>query len=332
MNRSNTFQPKIEPVLSIVIVNWNTRDSLAQCLESVVATPHLQIPDPLNQSGIVHLPPFTLEVWVVDNCSTDGSAQMVQARFPWVRLVENLENIGFARANNQVIRESKGRYVLLLNPDTEVKSGALQALVCFMDAHPQAGAVGPQLLNLDNTLQPSCHPAPTLPRELWRLFHLDALWPYALYPMAKWDLDTPRRVDVVQGACLLLRRATLDQVGLFDEDYFIYSEEMDLCYRLEQAGWRIYWVPEAEVIHYGGHSTQQVAMDMFLRLYQSKLLYFRKRHGWLAARGYKLILVAATLARLSVSPLAWLERSPQRQRHLTLASYYLRLLKAVPEL
>src|SRR5262245_40663961 len=108
MSQSNIFQPETEPDLSIVIVNWNTRDLLAQCLESVVATPHLQIPDSVNQSGILHLPPFTLEVWVVDNCSTDGSAQMVQARFPWVRLVENQENIGFAPANNQVIRKSEG--------------------------------------------------------------------------------------------------------------------------------------------------------------------------------------------------------------------------------
>jgi GT2 family glycosyltransferase len=129
-----------------------------------------------------------------------------------------------------------------------------------------------------------------------------------------------------------LRRAALEQVGLFDEGYFIYSEEVDLCYRLGQAGWPLYWVPEAEVIHYGGQSTRQVAMDMFLRLYQSKLLYFRKHHGWLAAQGYKLILVVATLVRLSLSPLACLERSPRRQRHLTLAGYYLRLLKAVPEL
>jgi hypothetical protein len=332
MSRSNAFQSKIAPDLSIVIVNWNARDLLAQCLESVVASPNLQIPDSVNQAGMLHLPPFTLEVWVVDNVSTDGSAQMVRARFPWVRLVENQENIGFARANNQAIRESQGHYVLLLNPDTEVKPGALETLVRFMEIHSQASAVGPQLLNPDGALQPSCHPAPTLPRELWRLFHLDKLWPYALYPMNEWDPSVPRRVDVLQGACLLLRRTALDQVGLFDEDYFMYSEEMDLCYRLGQAGWCLYWAPEAKVIHYGGQSTRQVAMDMFLRLYQSKLLYFRKHHGWLAAQLYKLILAAAAVARLSLSPLAWLERSPRRQRHLTLAGYYLRLLKAFPEL
>jgi len=332
MSRSNAFQAKTNPDLSIVIVNWNAGDLLAQCLESVVTSLNLQIPKLLPQSTILHLPSFTFEVWVVDNVSIDGSANMVRAHFPWVRLVENRENVGFGRANNQAIRKSEGRYVLLLNPDTEVKPGALETLVRFMEVHPQAGAAGPRLLNPDGVLQPSCHPSPTLPRELWRLFHLDKLWPYSLYPMTEWDLNLPRRVDVVQGACLLLRREALDQVGLFDEDYFIYSEEVDLCYRLGQAGWPLYWAPEAEVIHYGGQSTRQVAMDMFLRLYQGKLLYFRKHHGWLAAQLYKLILAAAALARLSLSPLAWLERSPQRQRHLTLAGYYLQLLKVFPEL
>ena len=266
----------------------------------------------------------------MDNASTDGSAQMVRERFPWVRLIENRENVGFARASNQAIRDSAGRYVLLLNPDTEVKPGALETLVRFMDAHSKAGAAGARLLDPDGTLQPSCHPAPTLSRELWRLFHLDALWPYACYPMAVWDLDTPREVDAAQGACLILRREALDQVGLLDEDYFIYSEEVDLGHRLRQHGWEVYWVPQAVVVHYGGRSTEQVAPEMFLRLYQGKVLYFRKHHGWLAVRAYKLILLVAALARLLVSPLAWLERPPRRQEHLALAGHYRRLVTALP--
>jgi len=332
MRRSNAFPPETGLDLSIVIVNWNTLNLLAQCLESLVTSPNLQISDSLDQPGSHHLSPVRIEVLVVDNASTDGSTAMVRARFPWVRLIENQENVGFARANNQAIRESQGHFVLLLNPDTEVKSGALKILVRFMDAHPQTGAVGPRLLNPDGTLQASCHPAPTLPGELWRLSHLDALWPYALYPMSEWALDTPRRVDVLQGACLLLRRSALDQVGLLDEDYFMYSEEVDLCHRLKQTSWSLYWVPEAQVVHYGGQSTQQVAAEMFLQLYQSKLLYFRKHYGWPAAQAYKLILAAAALARLSLSPLAWLERVPQREQHLILAGQYLRLLKALPKL
>jgi GT2 family glycosyltransferase len=247
-----------------------------------------------------------------------------------VRLIENSKNVGFAQANNQAIQQSAGCYVLLLNPDTEVQPGALETLVRFMDAHPQAGAAGARLLNPSGTLQPSCHPAPTLSRELWRLFHLDALWPYACYPMAGWDLNTPREVDMVPGACLILSRDALDQVGLLDEDYFIYSEEVDLCYRLRRAGWRLYWLPQAVVIHYGGQSTRQMAAAMFLRLYQGKVLYFRKHHGRLAAQLYKLILLIAALARLLLSPLVWLVRPPQRHQHLALASHYRRLVRALP--
>ena len=120
------------------------------------------------------------------------------------------------------------------------------------------------------------------------------------------------------------------QVGLLDEDYFIYSEEIDLCYRLQKAGWSLYWVPQAQVIHYGGQSTLQVASEMFLQLYQGKLLYFRKHHGWGAAQIYKLILFLIALPRLLLSPLAWLERQPQRRQHLTLAANYRRLIAALP--
>jgi hypothetical protein len=305
--------------LSVIIVNWNTRDLLAQCLESVSSSQ-------ISAAG------HATEIFVVDNASTDDSSRMVRNRFPQVLLIENTENRGFARANNQAIRESTEGYVLLLNPDTDVQPGALDTLVRFMDAHPQAGAAGARLLNPDGTLQPSCHPVPTLSREFWRLFHLDALWPYACYHMARWDPDTPKEVDVVQGACVILRREALGQVGCLDEDYFIYSEEVDLCRRLRQRGWKVYWVPQAMVVHYGGQSTRQMAAAMFLCLYQSKILYFRKHHGWSMAQVYKLILLAAALARLVLSPLAWLERPPWRQQHLALAGHYRRLVRSLPRM
>lgn len=302
--------------LSIIIVNWNTRDLLAQCLASVYAYP----------------PEGEFEVFVVDNASTDDSTQMMRGWFPQVRMIENSENVGFARANNQAIQESTGCYVLLLNPDTEVQPGALKTLMRFMDAHPQAGAAGARLLNPDGTLQTSCYPAPSLSREFWRLFHLDVLYPYALYPMKRWLLESHREVDIVQGACMILRREALDQVGLLDEDYFIYSEEVDFCHRLRQRDWKVYWVPQAVVVHYGSQSTRQMAAAMFLRLYQGKVLYFRKHYGWLAAQLYKLILLAAALARLLLGPLAWLEHPPQRQRYLALAGHYRRLIRALPGL
>jgi GT2 family glycosyltransferase len=271
-----------------------------------------------------------IEVIVVDNASSDGSATMVRERFPSVRLVANTANRGFAQANSQVIPESTGRYVLLLNPDTVVEPGALAALVRFLDTHADAAAAGARLLNEDGSLFSSCSPAPTLGRELWRLFHLDAIWPWATYRMRSWDPETPRVVDVVQGACMLLRRAALDEVGLLDGDYFMYSEEVDLCHRLRRRGWQVWWVPQARVVHLGGQSTRQVAAAMFIRLYQSKVLYFRKNHGRRAARVYKAILLAASLARIALSPLACVGSAPLRRRQLTLAGHYCRLVATLP--
>ena len=281
--------------LSIIIVNWNTRDLLARCLDSVAADrqPALgQRDPPASLQPTTHNPqPAThnlqLEVFVVDNASTDGSADMVRARFPWVRLIENSENVGFAAANNQAIRHSRGRYILLLNSDTEVQPGALQALVDFMEGRPDAGAVGAQLLNPDGSRQLSCHPMLTPERELWRLLFLEKIWPRATYPWHRWDAGTPRRVEVIKGACLLLRRLALDQVGLLDESYFMYTEEVDLCYRLAQKGWELWWLPQARVIHHEAQSTKQAAERMYLQLYRSKIQFFRKFGGERQAERFK---------------------------------------------
>jgi GT2 family glycosyltransferase len=313
-------------LLSIVIVSWNTRELLSRCLESLAASPlDNQVSATLGEG----VRPST-EVLVVDNASADGSADHVRVRFPCVKLIANTTNVGFAVACNQAIQVASGQYVVLLNPDAEVESKTLAALVSFMESHPRAGAATPMLVDSGGVLQSSCSPAPTLRRELWRLFHLDAIWPYAVYRMHTWSIDRAREVDVAQGACLILRRTALDRVGLLDERFFIYSEEVDLCQRLRRAGWRVYWVPRARVLHHGGQSTRQVAEAMFLRLYQGKVLYFRKHGGAPAARWYKLILSAAALGRLLISPLAWLESPPRRERHQVLARYYERLLRALP--
>jgi GT2 family glycosyltransferase len=148
--------------------------------------------------------------------------------------------------------------------------------------------------------------------------------------MHRWPLDQSREVDVVQGAALLLRRAAVEGADLLDEDYFIYTEEVDLCRRVRQVGWQIYWTPQSKVIHYGGQSTRQVAREMFLRLYESKVLYFRKHYGRSATQIYKLILSAASLPRLLLIPLALLEPPSRRRQHLTLAGSYLHLLRSLP--
>ncbi len=302
--------------LSIIIVNWNVKDMLQQCLTSVFQHP---------VAG-------DFEVWVVDNASTDNSLDMLKQKFPQVRLIQNEINVGFATANNQALEKSTGQYALLLNPDTEVRPGALDSLVTFLDAHPQAGASGAMLLNPDGTHQADCFPFPTLMREFWRLLHLDMLIPTGIYNQSQWDRKQPRQVDVIQGTALALRRNALETVGVLDTDYFMYTEEVDLCFRLQQAGWQLYWVPQAQVIHYGGQSTQQIAATMFLHLYRSKVLFFRKHYGKLSANIYKLILGITSLPRLLLIPLAKFQSGAQRQQNLTLASNYQQLIKSLPEM
>ncbi|MBN1875885.1 MAG: glycosyltransferase family 2 protein [Anaerolineae bacterium] len=270
--------------LSIIIVNWNTREFLSQCLRSVDKTvctgTHLRV-----------------ETIVVDNASADGSAQTVREQFAWSRLIENAENVGFARANNQALQQSRARYVLLLNSDTEVYPGAVEAMVSFMDEHPEAAGCGPRLLNADGSLQPSCHPVLTPGREFWRLMFLDRIWRRATYDQKHWDLSKPRRVEVIKGACLLLRRAALDQVGLLDAQYYMYTEEMDLCYRLLRAGWELWWVPWAEVTHYGEASTRQAAEEMYVQLYRSKAQFHRKYGGEREVRRFRRLLGLAYAPR-----------------------------------
>jgi len=302
--------------LSVIIVNWNTGDLLSRCLESVRAT----------------LPAGAVEVIVVDNASSDASLTGVEQRFPGVLLTRNPRNVGFARANNQGVRQSQGSSVLLLNPDTEVLPGALDRMLKVLEADLAVGAVGPRLLSRDGTLQPSCFPQPTLARELWRLFHLDAIWPRATYPLEKWDLSSCHEVDVIQGACVLVRREALDQAGLLDEEYFMYSEDYTLSRRLRDAGWHLKWVPVAGVIHLGGQSTKLAPADMFLHLYRAKVQYFRKHSSRSTALAYKLILGAAAAARLMLAPLAWVESPTSRSRHLALARRYWNLLGALPSM
>ena len=300
--------------LSIIIVNWNTREMLSECLKSIYARP----------------PSGEFEVWVVDNASADGSSAMVRERYPQVKLIENPSNSGFAYANNLALRQASGRYLLLLNSDTFVKPNALEALRQFMEDHPEAGACGSRLLNPDGSLQVSCYVHPTLKNEFLRMFHLDGIFPQSRYRMNEWATDQAREVEVIQGACLLLRRESLEQVGLLDEQFFMYSEDYDLCYRLRKGNWKLYWVPWSEVVHFGGQSTKQVAAEMFLHLYRSKMICMRKHYGRLAAILYKLILIFSAVFRLIVTPLTWLERAQVRQQHQVLAENYCRLLMALP--
>ncbi len=281
--------------LSIVIVNWNTRDFLNSCLNSI-AKSQMQIAA-LDSEQRFERKATKAEILVVDNGSTDESPTTLRIHFPWVQLIENQENVGFATANNQAIRQSRGRYILLLNSDTEVLPTALDTLVQFMDNCPEAGGCGPKLHNTDGSLQVSCYPMLTPGREFWRLLFLEKLYHRTNYAVDKWDLQKPHRVEVIKGACLLLRREALEEVGLLDERFFMYTEEIDLCFRLEQAGWVLYWIPTASIVHHGEGSSQRIAETMYIQLYRSKVQFYRKFGGSARARLFKALLTAAYFPR-----------------------------------
>lgn len=287
--------------LSIIIISWNTRELLARCLASVTEDVRaFERSRPSAKSEEV------VETFVVDNASADGSAEMVREQFPWVHLVANAENVGFARANNQAITRSRGRYIALLNSDTMIHSGAIPTMLRFLDEHPTAAGCGPLLLNADGSLQASCYRILTPAREFWRLMFLESIWHRATYPQHRWDLKVPRRVEVIKGACLVLRRTALDQADLLDERYFIYTEEMDLCYRLLLANWELWWVPQAVVTHYGEASTRQAAGDMYLQLYRSKAQFHRKFGGERQVGSFRRLIRWAYVPRYAVASLGGL--------------------------
>lgn len=308
-----------EMSVSIVIVSWNTRDLLSTCLETI-----------RHQTGLEN--PEFVETIVVDNCSTDGTVEMLKANYPEVTLVENLENVGFARGTNQGVQHATGESILLLNPDTELTEHAISVLMTTLKSNPGVGAVGARLVSPDGTLQESAYPTIRLFREFWRLFHLDRFAPIATYPLKNWSFERLHRVDVVQGACLLVRRQALNEVGLLDEDYFMYTEEVDLCYRLIQAGWEVCWEPRAVVVHHGGQSTRQRQAEMFLRLYESKILFLRKHHGHVSAEAYKGLLLLASLPRVIGGGLAGISGSGPGDQRRVIARNYLQLLSKLPSM
>ncbi len=275
-----------EKDVSIVIINWNTSLLLSRALECIYNT----------------VQRTAYEVLVVDNASADGSVDLIESQFPQVRLIENQENVGFARGNNQAAKLAQGRYFLLLNPDAFVHEGAVDRLVDFMDTHPEAGAAGCKLFYEDGVLQRSCTAFPTLSTELWTALWLDRLFPrhpvFGRYLLGYWDMNDVREVDSLLGACLILRQVAVKETGLFDERFFMYSEEVDLCWRLKRAGWKIYFVPTAKATHVWGGSARIIQAETFLRLYKGRVLFFRKHYGRFVTLLYKLVLLLSSVLRI----------------------------------
>ena len=289
--------------LSIVILNWNVRELLERCLASLRSDR------------------CDLEIIVVDNASHDGSVAMVRAKYPQATLIANAENRGFTGGNNQGIAASHGRYVLVLNPDTEVLGDALDRLVTYLDDHPDVGALGPQLLNPDRSIQSSRRRFPTLTTAFFESTWLQGVAPRGIlahYYMDDVLPDHTHEVDWLNGACTIFRREVIDRVGGYDaQNFFMYSEELDLCRRVKEAGWKIVYLPEAQVVHYVGKSSDQAGAARHIYFQTSKVHYFRKWQGVFRANLLRGFLLGSYLWQIgleSVKGLLGSKRDLRKQR------------------
>lgn len=272
--------------LSIIIVSWNVSNLLAACLDSI-----------LTNAG------DTVEIIVVDSGSTDNTVNMLRTRYPHVQLLAQTENLGFTRCNNLGLQAARGRYLLLLNPDTAIIGDTLTQMVAYMDTHPEVGILGPQTLNTDGSHQSTRRRFPT---PVLAFFESTWLQPYAPaslldhFYMHDTANDAVLEVDWVQGSALLARRELYTQIGGLDEGYVMFSEELDWCKRAKLAGWRVAYLGTASITHHGGQSTDQVVARRHIHFQTSKLRYFRKYHGRAFAFVLRLFLLATYVWQIAL--------------------------------
>jgi GT2 family glycosyltransferase len=258
--------------VSIVIVSYNVANYLKECIRSI------------KRETICNY-----EIIVIDNNSEGHTVELLRTQHPDVTLIRNDLNLGFAKANNQGFKIANGRYVFMLNPDTLILNGAVDKLIQFLDEHPEIGACGPKNLNPDLTLQHNCHHFPSLTLEIFKFLQLKRFFPknrlFGREHMSYWDYGNIRAVDWITGCSLMIRKDVLDRIGGLDENYFLYSEECDFCYQMKQQGKKIFYFPQAEIIHYGGESsvTQNYerlhSRTITKHLYVSRYYFYRKNYG-----------------------------------------------------
>ena len=303
------------PDVSVIIVNHNTKRLLHDCLRSLKA-----------EQGYVGI-----QTIVVDNGSTDGSPEMVKAEFPETVLIHNTGNEGFARPNNQGLHVAEGRYCLLLNSDTVVKSRGIAGMVRFMDSHLDAGACGPRLVNPDGSLQRSVRSFPSLWRHFCDMSGLENLFPgSALFGNfeTRFSYDRTVEVDQPMGAALMVRAEILDSVGYLDERFVIYYNEVDWCRRIRSAGWKIYFVHTAEIIHYGGKTTEMTNREFrqFDEMNRNCLSYYEKHFGFFGLLCYRFLLIAGFTVRVVLWQIVSLiQDTPEVRSRLYFAKRFLAL-------
>lgn len=275
--------------LSIIIVNWNSKEYLRKCVSSLrVTTRELEC-----------------EIIVIDSASFDGCDQMLRDDFPEVRFIQSDSNLGFARANNAAFEVSSGRHVVFLNPDTEVVGGALATMVKWLRTLPEAGSVGCRLLNTDGSVQTSCiQSVPTILNQLLDFEFFRLRWPkLGLWGMAPLytGAKQPSVVEAISGACVMLKREVFERVGRFSVDYFMYAEDIDLSYKITQAGLRNYYLPDAEVVHHGGGSSATAASNFStVMMRESVWRFLRKTRGLIYGLGYRACMLVIAVIRLGV--------------------------------
>lgn len=276
--------------LSVIIVNYNVKYFLEQCLFSVFK----------SLSGI------EAEVIVVDNNSVDGSEVMVRSRFPQVKLIVNRQNVGFAKANNQALFEAKGAYALLLNPDTVLEESTLRQCLDFMEKHPEAGALGPKMIDGKGRFLPeSKRGLPTPEVAFYKIFGLIRLFPkskrFGRYYLGHTSIDETQEIEILTGAFMFIRKSVLDQIGFLDEEYFMYGEDIDLSYRILKAGYKVFYFPETSIIHYKGESTKKGSLNYVLIFYKAMQIFANKVFSGNMAKLYSALISFAIFFRAGIS-------------------------------
>lgn len=287
-----------EITVSIVIVNWKTPDLLAACLESIARE------DQNHES---------FELLVVDNDSRDGSVEMLRERFPHVDVTANTENTGFSRGCNQAIPKARGRYVLLLNPDTVITTNAITNLASFLDQNPDCAAVGPKVLNTDGTLQLACRRSfPSLEASLFRLTYLSRLFPnhpyIARYNLTHADPDKVLAVDALSGSCMMVRASVIETIGLLDEDIFMFGEDIDWCWRMKEAGHTVYYTPDSVVYHVHGAASRKRPVGTTINLHKGMEVFYKKHLAKKYWAPFNYLVYAAIWSRAGVFILVNLAR------------------------
>ena len=280
--------------LSNIIVSWNAKEYLDECLQSIVE----------------NAPPFAFETIVVDNASTDGAPDLVEKKYPQVHLIRNAENLGFAKANNIGIEQSKGKYICLINSDAVVLKDCLDLMCRYMDEHPEIGVLGPRVLNRDGSLQPTCREFPTFWKNLCRATALDKLFPkskiFGGYFMMNWSHDTVREVDFLSGCFMLVRKSAIEQVGLLDDNFFFYGEDKDWCKRFWKAGWKVVYFPHAEAIHYLYGSSDKDPVKLYIQQTRANLQYYTKHHSRAAKTAFLLTNIFHQIIRIMGSSILYI--------------------------